>query len=136
MSDPCAENTPALGEVKIANRASLEEAACECYPLMQHQLKAWLGPGLIYLVWKWLEKWVGKNSQTTNDEEPTTARLAARRESASLRHVNAQIFIGIDRRIVDTNFVVKMRPGAPATQTYVADRIAAVHMLPGSYRKV
>jgi CRP-like cAMP-binding protein len=32
------------GEVKIANRASLEDAACECYQLMQRQLKAWLGP--------------------------------------------------------------------------------------------
>jgi CRP-like cAMP-binding protein len=31
------------GEVEIVNRESLEEAACECYELMQKQLKAWLG---------------------------------------------------------------------------------------------
>jgi CRP-like cAMP-binding protein len=31
------------GDVQIVNRASLEEAACDCYQLMQRQLKAWLG---------------------------------------------------------------------------------------------
>jgi CRP-like cAMP-binding protein len=33
------------GEVEIVNRASLEDAACECYELMQRQLQAWVGPG-------------------------------------------------------------------------------------------
>jgi CRP-like cAMP-binding protein len=31
------------GHVKIVNRQSLEDAACECYHLMEAQLKTWLG---------------------------------------------------------------------------------------------
>jgi CRP-like cAMP-binding protein len=31
------------GTVKIINRRKLEEAACECYAIMQHQVKEWQG---------------------------------------------------------------------------------------------
>jgi Mn-dependent DtxR family transcriptional regulator len=31
------------GDVKIVNRRKLEEAACECYGLMQEQIKEWQG---------------------------------------------------------------------------------------------
>jgi hypothetical protein len=31
------------GDVKIIDREKLEEAACECYGLMQRQVKAWQG---------------------------------------------------------------------------------------------
>jgi CRP-like cAMP-binding protein len=31
------------GEVEIINRRKLEDAACECYGLMQHQIKEWQG---------------------------------------------------------------------------------------------
>jgi len=31
------------GDVEIIDRKKLEEAACECYGLMQRQVKAWQG---------------------------------------------------------------------------------------------
>src|SRR3984957_6763494 len=33
--------THTRGDVKIIDRAKLEETACECYEIMQHQIKAW-----------------------------------------------------------------------------------------------
>ena len=38
-------------------------------------------------------------------------RLLARQETANLRHRQPQILIGIDRHVVDADFVVKMRAG-------------------------
>jgi CRP-like cAMP-binding protein len=34
------------GAVEIVSRPNLEEAACECYQLMQRQLKAWVSPSV------------------------------------------------------------------------------------------
>jgi len=31
------------GDVKIVDRPKLEEAACECYGIMQRQVKEWQG---------------------------------------------------------------------------------------------
>ena len=35
--------THSRGDVKIIDRNKLEEAACECYGLMQRQVKTWQG---------------------------------------------------------------------------------------------
>jgi hypothetical protein len=44
---------------------------------------------------------------------------------------DAKVFIGIDWRVVDADFVVKMRAGGASAEAYVADGVAAVNVLAG-----
>jgi len=50
-------------------------------------------------------------------------------------HCHAQIFVGIDWSLVDADFVVEVRTGAPAAEADVADDFAAMHVLSGSDRE-
>ena len=56
-------------------------------------------------------------------------KLAAGGEAAGLRHVDAQVLVWIDWRVIDANFVVKMRSSAASAQTDVAEDIPAMNML-------
>src|SRR6266700_6919017 len=48
-----------------------------------------------------------------------------------MRVGHTQIFVGIDRDIVDADFVVKVRSGAATAVANVADGVAAMYMLAG-----
>ena len=52
-----------------------------------------------------------------------------------MRHVDAQILVGIHRGIVDADFIVKMRTGAAAAEADVADHVAAADVLAGGNRE-
>ena len=41
---------------------------------------------------------------------------------------SAEVAPGVDRRIVDSNFVVKVRPGRAPAGAFVADNISTLHM--------
>ena len=49
---------------------------------------------------------------------------------------HAEIFVRVDWRVVDADFVVKVWTGRASAQPDVSDCIAAPHMLPGDYREV
>ena len=49
---------------------------------------------------------------------------------------HAEIFVRVDRSVVDADFVVKVWTGRASAQPDVSDCIASPHMLPGNYRKV
>src|ERR1700739_493245 len=55
--------------------------------------------------------------------------LAAGGEAAAMGDRNAEILIGVDRDVVDANFVVKMGTGGAAALADIADHVAAVHAL-------
>ena len=57
------------------------------------------------------------------------ADLAASCKSANVRIGSAQIFVRIDRDIVDADFIVKVRPRAAASIADISDRIAAMKVL-------
>src|SRR5579872_5570644 len=59
------------------------------------------------------------------------AYLAAGLEAAGVGDGHAQVLVGIDRSVVDTNFVVKVRAGGAAAGADVADGIAAMNLLAG-----
>src|SRR3954469_19455524 len=62
------------------------------------------------------------------------ADLASGCKPADVRVCGAQIFVWIDRRIVDADFGVKVRSSAAASISDVADSIAAMNVLTGEYR--
>src|SRR5216684_115790 len=57
--------------------------------------------------------------------------LASRRKPAHVRVGHAQIFVRVDRNVVDTNFVVEVGAGAASAVPDVADGVATVYVLPG-----
>src|SRR5438270_5744064 len=62
------------------------------------------------------------------------ALLASRGESADVRVGSAQIFMRIDRSIVDAHFVVEVWSGAAAGIANIADGIAAMNAFSGEDR--
>lgn len=64
-----------------------------------------------------------------------SGELASGGEAAHVRISDAQVFVGIYRDVIDADFIVKMGTGAAAAIAHVADRIAAVDVLAGKYRK-
>ena len=44
---------------------------------------------------------------------------------------HAKVFIGIDRSVVDADFVVEVRAGGAAAEADIADGVAAMHVLAG-----
>ena len=56
-------------------------------------------------------------------------RLAAGCESAQVRVGDPEVFVGIDRDIVDPDLVVKMRTGAASAVSHVTDCVATVYVL-------
>ncbi len=53
-----------------------------------------------------------------------------------MRNRHAEIFVRVDRSVVDADFVVKVWTGRASAQSNVSDCVAAPHVLPGNYRKV
>src|SRR5262252_9024350 len=47
----------------------------------------------------------------------------------------AEVFVGIDRDIINADFIVKVRASASSAVPHVSNGIAAMHMLPGIDRK-
>src|ERR1700757_1035945 len=65
--------------------------------------------------------------------------LAAGSEAAAVGNGDAEVFIGIDRDVVDANFVMEMRPGGASAFPNIADYVAPMHTLSsgnGETRKV
>jgi len=62
--------------------------------------------------------------------------LASCREATGVGHRDAQVLVGIYRSVIDTNFVVKVRPGRTSAQANVANGIAAMHLLTYRYSKI
>src|SRR5882762_8276835 len=58
--------------------------------------------------------------------------LASRLEAAAVGDSHAEILVGIDRSVVDANFVVKVRTSGTSAQADVADGVAAMDLLSGS----
>src|SRR5579863_5641864 len=61
--------------------------------------------------------------------------LASSGEAAGVGDRHAQVFVGIDRRIVDADFVVEVRASGASAFANVADDVTAMHGLPGGHGK-
>jgi hypothetical protein len=61
--------------------------------------------------------------------------LGASCEAAQVSHCDAQIFVGIDRGVVDAYFVVEVGTCGASAQTDVANRVAAVNVLSSCHRE-
>src|SRR5215469_5512435 len=61
--------------------------------------------------------------------------LASRSKPAAVRDGDAKVFVGIDRNVVDTNFVVKVRAGRAAALADITNHVAAVYALASGDRK-
>src|SRR4029077_2289427 len=59
-------------------------------------------------------------------------KLAAGLESTAVGDGHAEIFVGIDRGVVDANFIVEMGAGGASAQANVANGVAAMNLLSGS----
>src|SRR5215813_4950680 len=55
--------------------------------------------------------------------------LASGGEAADICHRQAQVFIWIDGRVVDADFVMEVRAGAAAAQADIADKVTALNVL-------
>ena len=61
--------------------------------------------------------------------------LAAGLEAAAVGDRDAEVFVGIDRSVVDANFVVEVRSGGASAEANVADGVAAMNLLAGCDRE-
>ena len=61
---------------------------------------------------------------------------ASRGEPTHVGDSQAKIFVRIDWRVVDPDFVVEVRPRRAAAQPNVSQDVATLHVLSGSHRKV
>src|SRR5271165_5214209 len=62
--------------------------------------------------------------------------LASGGEAAYVCDRQAKVLVGIDRGIVDADFVVEVRPGAATALANESDGVSAMHVLAGHDRKV
>src|SRR5205807_981257 len=62
--------------------------------------------------------------------------LASGCEAAAVGHGQAQVFVWINRSVIDPDFVVEMRTGRTTAQADVADCVTAVDLLSGDHGKV
>src|ERR1700733_13616609 len=55
--------------------------------------------------------------------------LASGGKSAAVGYGDAEILVGIDRSVVNADFIVEMRTGRTSALAHVADHVAAMHAL-------
>src|ERR1700736_5888210 len=58
-------------------------------------------------------------------------RLAAGGKSAGVRDVQAEVFVRIDGRVVDADFIVEMRARRSSAGADITDNVAAMNVLAG-----
>src|SRR5579863_9961923 len=62
--------------------------------------------------------------------------LASRCESSAMCEGETEIFVGVNRCVVDANFVMQVGSCTAAAQTDISNRIAAVNVLANGDRKI